>query len=54
MWYKDHSTPNPNGVEPDQAITSIVVGDKFGEDGVEIVDVPITLKRESVDLQQNK
>jgi len=37
LWYADHSTPNPLGVQPDPAITRIVVGDKFSEDGVELV-----------------
>merc|ERR1712223_684671 len=40
LWYADHSTPNPLGVKPDPAITRIVVGDKFSEDGVELVDPP--------------
>ena len=33
FWYKDHSTPNPLGVLPDPAITKIVVGDKFSDEG---------------------
>ena len=33
FWYKDHSTPNPLGVLPDPAITKIVVGDKFSDQG---------------------
>merc|ERR1711974_63029 len=37
IWYANHSTPNPLGVKPDPAITRIVVGDKFSEDGVELV-----------------
>ena len=37
LWYKDHSTANPLGVEPDPKITKIVVGDKFSEEGVEII-----------------
>ena len=37
FWYKDHSTPNPLGVVPDPSVTKIVVGDKFAEEGVEIV-----------------
>jgi len=40
LWYADHSTPNPLGVKPDPAITRIVVGDKFSEDGVELLDPP--------------
>jgi len=42
LWYSDHSTPNPLGVVPDPAITKIVRGDKFGEEGVEIVEFPDT------------
>ena len=38
LWYKDHSTANPLGVEPDPTITKIVVGDKFSEEGVEIIN----------------
>ena len=37
LWYEDHSTPNPNGVEPDPKITKVVRGNKFGADGVVIV-----------------
>jgi len=37
FWYKDHSTPNPLGVLPDPAITKIVVGNKFSDEGVEVV-----------------
>jgi len=40
LWYADHSTPNPLGVKPDPAITRIVVGDKFSEEGVELLDPP--------------
>ena len=38
LWYKDHSTANPLGVEPDPAVTKIVAGDKFADEGVEIVE----------------
>ena len=38
LWYADHSTPNPLGVLPDPDVTRIVTGDKFGEDGVELVE----------------
>ena len=34
FWFKDHSTLNPLGVQPDPEITQIVSGDKFSEDGV--------------------
>ena len=37
FWYKDHSTPNPMGVEPDATITRTLVGDKFSWEGVEVV-----------------
>ena len=37
LWYKDHSTANPMGVEPDPSITKIVIGNKFSEEGVEIL-----------------
>lgn len=37
LWYSDHSTPNPLGVKPDPTITRIVIGDKFSEEGVELV-----------------
>ena len=39
LWYRDHSTPNPLGVQPDPALTKVVVGDKFSEEGVEVVEV---------------
>ena len=38
LWYKDHSTPSPRGVEPDPTITRTVVGDKFSSEGVEVVE----------------
>ena len=38
LWYKDHSTANPLGVEPDPAVTKIVAGDKFADEGVEIIE----------------
>jgi len=37
LWFADHSTPNPLGVKPDPDITKIVVGNKFSEEGIEIV-----------------
>ena len=39
LWYRDHSTPNPLGVQPDPAITAVVVGAKFSEEGVQVVEV---------------
>ena len=47
LWYADHSTPNPLGVKPDPAITRIVVGDKFSEEGVEIIQPPENLSGKS-------
>ena len=41
FWFRDHSTPNPLGVMPDPEVTQIVTGDKFSEDGVEIVKADI-------------
>ena len=38
LWYKDHSTANPLGVDPDPAVTKIVAGDKFSDEGVEIIE----------------
>ena len=38
LWYRDHSTASPLGVLPDPAITRIVAGDKFSEEGVQIVE----------------
>ena len=37
FWYKNHSTENPLGVRPDTTVTKVVVGDKFGDEGVEVV-----------------
>ena len=37
LWYEDHSTPNPNGVQPNPKITKIVKGNKFDPNGVTIV-----------------
>ena len=39
LWYRDHSTPNPLGVQPDPALTKVVAGDKFSEEGVEVVEL---------------
>jgi len=38
LWYRDHSTPNPLGVQPDPEITKVVLGDKFTEEGLEVVE----------------
>eukprot|EP00091_Calanus_sinicus_P011195 TRINITY_DN25410_c0_g1_i1.p1 TRINITY_DN25410_c0_g1~~TRINITY_DN25410_c0_g1_i1.p1 ORF type:complete len:182 (-),score=51.59 TRINITY_DN25410_c0_g1_i1:91-636(-) len=45
LWYKDHSTPNPLGVEPDPTITRTVIGDKFSSEGVEVVIEPGSIER---------
>ena len=37
VWYADHSTPNPLGVQPDPDVTKIGTGDKFSEEGIELV-----------------
>ena len=37
LWYQDHSTTNPLGVKPDSKITSIVAGDKFTGESLEII-----------------
>ena len=51
FWYKDHSTANPLGVQPDPNITKIVVGNKFSEEGVKIVktDQDLVAKNEEND-----
>lgn len=36
LWYEDHSTKNPLGVEPDSEKTKIVKGSKFDKKGVVI------------------
>ena len=38
LWYEDHSTPNPNGVKPNPDVTKIVRGNKFGTEGVYVVE----------------
>ena len=38
LWYANHSTANPLGVKPDPAITKIVRGNKFSEEGVELAE----------------
>ena len=52
LWYKDHSTPNPLGVEPDPTITRTVVGDKFGSEGVEVVEEPGAVERRMEEVEQ--
>ena len=52
LWYRDHSTPNPLGVEPDPEITRTVVGDKFSEDGVEVVEDPGARDRRRLELER--
>ena len=38
FWFRDPSTPNPLGVLPDPETSKLVTGDKFSEEGVEIVN----------------
>ena len=50
FWFRDHSTPNPLGVLPDPEITKTVTGDKFSEEGVEIVrDITFRQKTEATE-----
>ena len=51
FWYKDHSTANPLGVQPDHNITKIVAGNKFSEEGIKIVknDLDVVDKNEEHD-----
>ena len=37
LWYRDHSTPNPL-VQPDPDITKVVVGNKFSEEGLQVLE----------------
>eukprot|EP01063_Lacrimia_lanifica_P038314 TRINITY_DN8114_c0_g1_i1.p1 TRINITY_DN8114_c0_g1~~TRINITY_DN8114_c0_g1_i1.p1 ORF type:complete len:313 (+),score=52.67 TRINITY_DN8114_c0_g1_i1:52-990(+) len=37
FWFRDHSTPNPNGVVPDPTVTSVVAGNKFVPEDLRIV-----------------
>ena len=39
LWYRDHATPNPLGVLPDPALTAVVVGDKFSQEGVQVLEL---------------
>ena len=45
FWYRDHSTPNPLGVEPDPAITRTIIGNKFSQDGVRLMKEPSAVAR---------
>ena len=54
LWYKDHSTPSPLGVEPDPTITRIVVGDKFSSEGVEVVEEAGSLERWAQEVENQK
>ena len=54
LWYKNHSTPNPLGVEPDPNITKVVVGDKFSKEGVEVVEVPGSFERRTQEEERQK
>ena len=54
FWYRDHSTHNPLGVEPDPTITLTVVGDKFSREGVEVVEDPESMARWLEEVKQQK
>ena len=54
LWYRDHSTPNPLGVGPDPTITHTVVGDKFSEEGVEVVEDPGDMEKWKKELEEQK
>ena len=51
FWFKDHSTPNPLGVQPDPEVTRIVSGNKFSEEGVKIVEANISKEMLRVMIQ---
>ena len=54
LSYKDHSTPNPLGVEPDPTITRTVVGDKFSCEGVSVVEEATTLQRWAQEVEHQE
>ena len=51
LWYKDHSTPSPLQVGPDQTITRTVVGDKFR---AEVVEEAGSLERWAWEVENQK
>ena len=51
FWFKDHSTPNPLGVQPDPEVTRIVSGDKFSEEGVKILKADISKEMLKIKIQ---
>ena len=54
LWYRDHSTASPLGVLPDPAITRIVAGDKFSEEGVQIVEEEDTKTDENSEEKEDE
>ena len=54
LWYRDHSTANPLGVLPDPAITRIVTGNKFSEEGVQIVEEEDTKTNENSEEKEDE
>ena len=54
LWYSNHSTPNPLGVVPDPGVTRVVTGDKFSEEGVELVEEIDDLKKKKHKRHKHK
>ena len=54
LWYRDHSTASPLGVLPDPAITRIVTGNKFSEEGVQIVEMADTKSDENSEEKEEE
>ena len=54
LWYRDHSTASPLGVLPDPAITRIVTGNKFSEEGVQIVEDEDTKKGDNSEEREDE
>ena len=52
LWYKDHSTENPLGVEPDPTITRTAVGDKFCSEGVAVLEDPGAVQRRLEEVER--
>ena len=54
LWYSNHSTPNPLGVVPEPGVTRVVTGDKFSEEGVELVEEIDDLKKKKHKKHKHK
>ena len=52
--HSGHSTASPLGVLPDPAITRIVTGDKFSEEGVQIVEEEDTKTDENSEEKEDE